>query len=171
MEMGRLFGGHSVRRGFQQEILRRDRRQQHVGRIDESPQQRSGKTSKYQWKGTPGCISLRVPFPSTRLLRDDCFQGVRSRMQRVCKCHGVSGSCSMQICWRKLPTFKSVGEGLFQRYEGATHVRLVQKRKKKLRNINPDFKKPNRTELVYLDESPDYCDKNETLVPFTVLHN
>ncbi|XP_019879422.1 protein Wnt-1 [Aethina tumida] len=90
-------------------------------------------------------------------------RGVRSRMQRVCKCHGVSGSCSMQICWRKLPTFKSVGEGLFQRYEGATHVRLVQKRKKKLRNINPDFKKPNRTELVYLDESPDYCDKNETL--------
>lgn len=91
-------------------------------------------------------------------------------MQRTCKCHGVSGSCSMQICWRKLPSFKKVGEGLFQRYEGASHVKFVERRnphsgerrKKKLKAITPDLKKPNRTDLVYLDESPDYCERNET---------
>ncbi|KAJ8933183.1 hypothetical protein NQ314_014166 [Rhamnusium bicolor] len=60
-------------------------------------------------------------------------RGVRSRMQRTCKCHGVSGSCSMQICWRRLPAFKKVAEGLFQRYEGASHVKFVERRRKKLK--------------------------------------
>ncbi|CAH0551211.1 unnamed protein product [Brassicogethes aeneus] len=90
-------------------------------------------------------------------------RAVRTRMTRVCKCHGVSGSCSMQICWRKLPNFKLVGEGLFQRYEGSSHVKFVDKRRRKLRIINPDFKKPNKTDLVFLDDSPDYCEKNDTL--------
>ncbi|KAK9884152.1 hypothetical protein WA026_005104 [Henosepilachna vigintioctopunctata] len=90
-------------------------------------------------------------------------RAVRSRMQRTCKCHGVSGSCSMQICWRRLPPFRQVAEGLFQRYEGASHVKFVERRRKKLRAVSPDLKKPNKTDLVYLDESPDYCEKNETL--------
>nr|CAH7745465.1 unnamed protein product [Callosobruchus chinensis] len=90
-------------------------------------------------------------------------RAVRSRMQRTCKCHGVSGSCSMQICWRRLPPLRSVAEGLFQRYEGASHVKFVERRRKKLKAISADWKKPNRTDLVYLDESPDYCERNETL--------
>ncbi|XP_044744481.1 protein Wnt-1-like isoform X1 [Coccinella septempunctata] len=90
-------------------------------------------------------------------------RAVRSRMQRTCKCHGVSGSCSMQICWRRLPSFRQVAEGLFQRYEGASHVKFVERRRKKLRAVSPDLKKPNKTDLVYLDDSPDYCEKNETL--------
>ncbi|ERL90021.1 hypothetical protein D910_07379 [Dendroctonus ponderosae] len=90
-------------------------------------------------------------------------RAVRSRMQRTCKCHGVSGSCSMQICWRRLPTLRKVAEGLYKRYEGASHVKYVERRRKKLKVISPDFKKPNRTDLVYLEDSPDYCEKNETL--------
>ncbi|XP_050293050.1 protein Wnt-1-like [Anthonomus grandis grandis] len=90
-------------------------------------------------------------------------RAVRSRMQRTCKCHGVSGSCSMQICWRRLPSLRKVAEGLYKRYEGASHVKYVERRRKKLKVISPDFKKPNRTDLVYLEDSPDYCDKNDTL--------
>lgn len=83
-------------------------------------------------------------------------------MQRVCKCHGMSGSCSMRVCWRRLPPFRQVGEALFQSYEGASHVKFVEKRKKKLRAVSPELKKPNKTDLVFLDDSPDYCEKNET---------
>ncbi|CAH1116599.1 unnamed protein product [Phaedon cochleariae] len=90
-------------------------------------------------------------------------RGVRSRMHKTCKCHGVSGSCSMQICWRRLPPFRKVAEGLFQRYEGASHVKFVERRRKKLKAISSDLKKPNRTDLVYLDDSPDYCEKNDSL--------
>lgn len=86
-------------------------------------------------------------------------------MQRICKCHGMSGSCSLRVCWRKMPTFRVVSEALAGRYEGASHVKLVERRRgrlKKLRAISPDLKKPNKTDLVYLDDSPDYCEKNET---------
>ncbi|XP_030765210.1 protein Wnt-1-like [Sitophilus oryzae] len=90
-------------------------------------------------------------------------RAVRSRMLRTCKCHGVSGSCSMQICWRRLPPLRKISEGLYKRYEGASHVKYVERRRKKLKVVKPEFKKPNRTDLVYLEDSPDYCEKNETL--------
>ncbi|CAB3360769.1 Hypothetical predicted protein [Cloeon dipterum] len=91
---------------------------------------------------------------------------VRSRMLRVCKCHGMSGSCSLKVCWRKLPPFRTVGDALLARFEGASHVKLIErkrKRVKKLRPVHKDMKPPNRTELVFLEESPDYCERNDTL--------
>ncbi|KAK4885127.1 hypothetical protein RN001_001398 [Aquatica leii] len=90
-------------------------------------------------------------------------RNIRQRMQRVCKCHGMSGSCSMRVCWRRLPPLRQVGEALYQRYEGASHVKFVERRRKKLKVISPDLKKPNKTDLVYLEDSPDYCERNETL--------
>jgi len=93
------------------------------------------------------------------------LQSIRSRMQRVCKCHGMSGSCSIRVCWRKLPPFRQVGDVLSARYEGASHVKMVDKKRrrmKKLRAVSRDYKQPNKTDLVFLEESPDYCERNET---------
>lgn len=88
-------------------------------------------------------------------------------MQRVCKCHGMSGSCSVRVCWRKLPPFRVLGDALGQAYEGATQVKLADKRRrhvkaKRLRAVSREIKPPNRTDLVYLEESPDYCERNDT---------
>ncbi|RZF44644.1 hypothetical protein LSTR_LSTR000596 [Laodelphax striatellus] len=91
---------------------------------------------------------------------------IRSQMQRVCKCHGMSGSCSVRACWRKLPSFRAIGDALNNRFEGASYVKVVEKRRrrvKKLRAAIRDLKQPNRTELVFMEESPDYCERNETL--------
>lgn len=52
------------------------------------------------------------------------LQAIRSRMQRVCKCHGMSGSCSVRVCWRRLPSIRSVGEALGQLYDGASYVKV-----------------------------------------------
>ncbi|XP_049762246.1 protein Wnt-1-like [Schistocerca cancellata] len=94
-------------------------------------------------------------------------RSIRSRMERVCKCHGMSGSCSMRVCWRKLPPFRRVGDALAARYEGASHVRLARSGRrrpgKKLRAVSRDLKKPNKTDLVYLEDSPDYCERNDTM--------
>lgn len=46
-------------------------------------------------------------------------------MQRVCKCHGVSGSCSIRVCWRRLPALRAIGETLGQLYDGASHVKVT----------------------------------------------
>jgi wnt family len=71
----------------------------------------------------------------------------------------------MRVCWRKLPPFRQVGDLLISRFEGAAHVKLVERKRKRVKKLRPahrDVKPPNRTDLVFLEESPDYCERNET---------
>lgn len=84
-------------------------------------------------------------------------------MQRVCKCHGMSGSCSVRVCWRRLPAIRLVGEALGAQYDGASLVKLVERegRPWKLRPKDPDHKKLIKADLVYFDDSPDYCERND----------
>ena len=80
-------------------------------------------------------------------------------MQLVCKCHGVSGSCSVKICWRTMSPFKQVGSFLKERFDGASRVK-VNRRKNRLRPLDRRQKRPTKKDLVYMQESPDYCDQN-----------
>lgn len=76
-----------------------------------------------------------------------------------CKCHGVSGSCSVRTCWKTLPPFRIVGEYLKHKYETCLRVTVDQSG---TQLTHPDFsyRRPSRDELVYLEESPDYCSIN-----------
>lgn len=47
---------------------------------------------------------------------------VRKTMKTLCKCHGVSGSCTMQSCWRQLGDLRRVGRYLKKQYKGAMKV-------------------------------------------------
>jgi len=47
---------------------------------------------------------------------------VKKTMRRMCKCHGVSGSCATQTCWRQISDFKAVGEYLRKGYKRALKV-------------------------------------------------
>ncbi|RUS70048.1 hypothetical protein EGW08_022190, partial [Elysia chlorotica] len=47
---------------------------------------------------------------------------VRDYMRRVCKCHGLSGSCALKTCWKKMPTFREVGDRLKAQFDGAIRV-------------------------------------------------
>jgi len=48
--------------------------------------------------------------------------GVEKTLKTLCKCHGVSGSCSTQTCWRQVSDFKTVGIHLKQQYKKALRV-------------------------------------------------
>ncbi|KAK2583947.1 hypothetical protein KPH14_001206 [Odynerus spinipes] len=101
-------------------------------------------------------------------------RAVRSKMKRVCKCHGMSGSCSVRVCWRRLPAFREAGTDLAALHDGAALVRLSQRggrRPARLRPAQPDLKRPNKTDLVYLEDSPDYCERNVTYVAMNILMN
>ncbi|XP_073400270.1 protein Wnt-5b isoform X3 [Dendrobates tinctorius] len=78
----------------------------------------------------------------------------------ACKCHGVSGSCSLKTCWLQLADFRKVGEYLKEKYDSAAAMRL--NRRSKLEQVNQRFNAPTPEDLVYLDPSPDYCHRNET---------
>ena len=90
---------------------------------------------------------------------------VKKSMGTECKCHGVSGSCTLKTCWMKLPEFRLIGNQLMQRYSRAKQVEPIRARRARQavglrlkRSKRPDHIKPRRRDLVYLDKSPSYCD-------------
>lgn len=83
-------------------------------------------------------------------------------MKIECKCHGVSGSCETKTCWRSLPKFRVVGTLLREKFDSATEVqpRRIGKRSQ-LVPLNAYFKHHSDADLVYLDSSPDFCEKDD----------
>ncbi|XP_064473250.1 protein Wnt-7b-like isoform X2 [Ornithodoros turicata] len=49
-------------------------------------------------------------------------KAVKFTLLTECKCHGVSGSCTMKTCWKTLPAFSQVGNYVMQRYHKAKRV-------------------------------------------------
>ena len=104
-------------------------------------------------------------------------------MNTSCKCHGVSGSCTMKVCWRVLTSFRTVAEKIGERFEGAFRMRPVlrdgpaelnkgksspsspppaQTQSLRLKPYIEGMKRPTKRDLVFIEESPDYCEQNQT---------
>ncbi|XP_039263196.1 protein Wnt-5-like [Styela clava] len=84
----------------------------------------------------------------------------------ACRCHGVSGSCSLKTCWFQVPDFRVIGDKLRQ-----AHVNAIEMRMSKRGQIRPRKSgrgKPVLTDLIFIESSPDYCKRNsKTGVPGT----
>lgn len=72
-----------------------------------------------------------------------------------CKCHGVSGSCSVITCWQQLTSIKDIAEYLKEKYDSSTQVRMNQRKKLQVRDYRRTI--PNAEDLVYIENSPDWC--------------
>ncbi|XP_018303886.1 protein Wnt-5b [Mycetomoellerius zeteki] len=88
-------------------------------------------------------------------------RAVVKRSKVTCKCHGVSGSCSLITCWQQLASFREIGDFLLDKYDGATEVKVNRRGRLSMRD--PRFSVPTANDLVYLDDSPNYCLPNDTL--------
>lgn len=93
-----------------------------------------------------------------------CLQAVRRTMKLICKCHGVSGSCTTKTCWQQLSSFRFIGLYLKRKYVRAFNVdfqngALHQTTRRRTRTGIARIK---NTDLVYLNASPDYCKRNES---------
>ncbi|MEE6525393.1 hypothetical protein FKM82_025351, partial [Ascaphus truei] len=85
-------------------------------------------------------------------------------LETKCKCHGVSGSCSVKTCWKGLQDLSHVANELKSKYLGATKVIHRQMgTRKQLVPKELDIRPVREAELVYLVSSPDYCTKNPRL--------
>lgn len=90
-------------------------------------------------------------------------------MRKACKCHGVSGSCSIQTCWMQLADFREVGNYLKMKHEQAKKLEM-DKKPAKVGNsadnrgaLAQTLGVIAKTELIYLEDSPDYCVQNQSL--------
>ncbi len=78
-----------------------------------------------------------------------------------CKCHGVSGSCSVKTCWKGLQDVNSISADLKSKYLSATKV--IPRQIGTRRQLVPremEVRPVGENELVYLVSSPDYCSQN-----------
>lgn len=89
------------------------------------------------------------------------LQHVIAGMRRQCKCHGMSGSCTVQTCWMQLSPFRVIGDGLKDRFDGASRVHVTNRgnvrRRALLKPYHPEHKPPSKKDLVYFESSPDFC--------------
>lgn len=86
-------------------------------------------------------------------------------MVTQCKCHGLSGSCTLKTCWRKMPSFKEIGNHLKERFDGAVKV-IAGNDGHSFIPEGATIKPPSREDLVYSEESPKYCTPNVTVGSF-----
>lgn len=99
------------------------------------------------------------------------------RMRKQCKCHGVSGSCVTKTCWESVPVFEEFAKDLKDKYFKAKQVTIKPESTDLMVRINeyetlsgaraerfldnkitePRMRRAARNDLVFLEESPDYC--------------
>ncbi|XP_064615077.1 protein Wnt-11b-2-like [Liolophura sinensis] len=87
---------------------------------------------------------------------------VANSLTTACKCHGVSGSCSIKTCWRALPDFDKIGATLKKQY--AVAVEVAYRRVNKVKQfipLNPQIRNIRGDELLYYTKSPDYCNPDK----------
>jgi len=89
-------------------------------------------------------------------------QAVLKNMEMPCKCHGMSGSCTTKYCHKSLPQFEGVGHFLRKKYQSAVLVTLDQS-SNKLVNYDRIISKYGPQDLLYLEQSPNYCYKDVAL--------
>lgn len=90
---------------------------------------------------------------------------IKNHMKTECRCHGLSGSCTQQTCWRKMPTFREVGNRLKEHFDGASKVIAGNDG----RSFIPDgetLKPPGKEDIVYSEKTFDYCSPNMTIGSF-----
>lgn len=87
-------------------------------------------------------------------------EAVREKMETICRCHGVSGSCETKTCFRRLKEFKDVATLLKRRYDRIINVITKNKGSSK-KMLKPRRKVPyTRNDLIFLDPSPNYCKRS-----------
>ncbi|KAH6928418.1 hypothetical protein HPB50_015511 [Hyalomma asiaticum] len=72
-------------------------------------------------------------------------KAVKFTLLTECKCHGVSGSCSLKTCWKRLPQFNHIGDYLVERYRRAKRALPYYGRSRAA--LDPNRRKPVHLKL------------------------
>ncbi|XP_029428106.1 protein Wnt-9b [Rhinatrema bivittatum] len=95
------------------------------------------------------------------------MKAVKNGLKTTCKCHGVSGSCAVRTCWKQLSPFHEIGRLLKAKYDSAVrvfsatndatgHSELASPQAQ-----GPSPRLPRSTDLVYMEDSPNFCRRSK----------
>ncbi|KAI6175858.1 Protein Wnt-4 [Aphelenchoides bicaudatus] len=92
------------------------------------------------------------------------------QIERKCKCHGVSGSCSVKTCWNVVPEMPKLVAELHRKYNQAIQVEMAPNStslilanqttlstSRQQRSLKPKDQKPPLNYLVFIENAPDTC--------------
>nr|XP_023025367.1 protein Wnt-4-like [Leptinotarsa decemlineata] len=113
-----------------------------------------GDNTKFAKKFTYKFLRLRKKGDVTqRILRYNSEVGMKVVMkneEKVCKCHGLSGSCSFKICFKRVRSFSQITKELVNHYHSAIKVDPDND------NYELELKKHDK-HLIYLEEGSSFC--------------
>ncbi|XP_065179697.1 protein Wnt-7b-like [Sycon ciliatum] len=82
----------------------------------------------------------------------------KDRMQFLCKCHGLTGSCVHKTCWFSVSKIQIIGRALMRRYGRSIKV-APDSAKQKLVPQDTE-RKVDIKDSLHLHQSPSYCDRD-----------
>lgn len=89
------------------------------------------------------------------------IQAVKKFIERKCKCHGPTATCSTRTCWDELKEFRLTGSYLKSKYDKAVRVTVKQDGSiVKADTVDYSLETPSQEQLVFLEPSPNYCSHN-----------
>eukprot|EP00111_Clytia_hemisphaerica_P015917 TCONS_00047033-protein len=93
-----------------------------------------------------------------------------------CRCIGVSTNCAINTCYRQLGRFNKVAKHLENLYRSSVQVELKQgnddgnskNTEIRLVETNPNYNKYSAKDMVYIKDSPSYCEKKLSIGSYGV---
>ena len=106
------------------------------------------------------CAAILTVSPRSSLL-----QVVQRLAVKRCKCHGLSGACTVKTCWKAMPRMASVGYHLTKLYWKASRVHPTE-----VPSLFPGLEQgeitkynADRDTLLFCRRSPNFCRRREVL--------
>uniref|UniRef100_A0AAU7EAS1 Protein Wnt n=1 Tax=Terebratalia transversa TaxID=34513 RepID=A0AAU7EAS1_TERTR len=141
-----------------------------------------GKTRQFNWGGCSHNIDFGEYFGKRFLNAKEKANDIQARInihnnrlgrlivtrhvRRLCKCHGVSGSCELKTCWKAAPEFRYVGVKLKKKYDKALKVDATNNARGKILPVKSTYRSkrsPYTMELIYFEKSPTFCDPDPSV--------
>ncbi|KAL1494685.1 hypothetical protein ABEB36_010249 [Hypothenemus hampei] len=102
-------------------------------------------------------LQLKVENESNDFTQHNSLVGlktIKNKVERYCKCHGLSGSCKHKICIKRIKSFSKITRNLKKLYHNAIKVEP---------NNNPHdiHRYHNDKQLLFLDSTPSFCDAHK----------
>ncbi|XP_072384879.1 protein Wnt-8a-like [Diabrotica undecimpunctata] len=89
---------------------------------------------------------------------------IKHTMVKKCRCHGISGSCSLQTCWMQVAPFGEISKKLKELHKKSIRVThedvqnsIVMGNSAREESVEEKEIPGTRNSLIYMEQSPDYC--------------